>query len=86
MLLKIETWFPKKNYTRYGKNFGDRTVHLKKMYKFTTEHFLIGYAIFVFILKNVFKNKKVFTKIKNSTFLTKHTRCEKNVGKQNFLC
>ena len=31
-----------KNYTRDDKNVGDKIVHLKNIYKFTSDHFFIG--------------------------------------------
>ena len=37
-------------YTRYEKNVEDKIVHLKKIYKFTSEHFLIGLVVFVLIV------------------------------------
>ena len=47
-----------KNFTWYEKKCPDKRVHLKKIYKFTSEHFLIGHVVFVLIVKNVIKNEK----------------------------
>ena len=41
MVLKIKTFGFQKNYTRYERNVGDKTVHLKKIYEFASDHFLI---------------------------------------------
>ena len=41
------------------KNVGDKIVHLKKIYKFTSDHFLIGHFGFRFNRKNV----KIFTNL-----------------------
>ena len=54
MYLKIKTFGFHKNYTRYEK----KIVHVKKIYKFTSEHFFIGHVVFVLILKNIIKNEK----------------------------
>ena len=50
----------KKNYTRCEKKFPDKIVYLKKIYKFTSEHFLIGTVVFVLIVKNFIKNEKFY--------------------------
>ena len=57
-IIKIKTFGFENNYTRYEKNFGDKIVYLKKIYKFTADHFLIRHVIFVSIVKSVIKNKK----------------------------
>ena len=49
--------FPKKNYTIYEKNVSEKIVYLKKIYKFTSEHFLIRHVVFILIVKNVIKNE-----------------------------
>ena len=46
MLLKIKNFVSKKVY-EIQKNFGDKIVHLKKMYKFSSDHFLIGHVVSV---------------------------------------
>ena len=61
MLLKIKIFVFKNNYTRYDKNFEYKIVHLKKIYKFTWEHFSIGGVVYVWIVKNFFKNKKFYS-------------------------
>ena len=58
MLLKMKNFDFEKNYIGYENNFPYKIVHLKKIFKFTSEHFLIGYAVFVWIVKNVIKNEK----------------------------
>ena len=37
----------RKNYTRNEKNVGHKIIYLKKIYKFTLDHFRIGYVVFV---------------------------------------
>ena len=60
ILLKIETFGLQKNYTTYQENVAGKIVHLKKIHKFTLEHFLIGHVVFVLIVKNVIKNEKFY--------------------------
>ena len=60
MLLKIKTYGFQINYTRYEKNIPDKIVHLKKLYKFTSEHFLFGHVVFVLYVKNIIKNEKLY--------------------------
>ena len=50
-------WFSKK-LNELRKDFGDKIVHLKNIYKFTPDYFLIGHVIFVLFVKNVIKNEK----------------------------
>ena len=45
---------------RHEKNFGYKIVHLKKICKFTSEHFLIGHVVLVLIVKKVIKNEKLY--------------------------
>ena len=51
-------WFPKKLYDICKKYWG-KIVHLKKIYKFTSDHFLIGQVVFILIVKNLMKKKKI---------------------------
>ena len=60
MVLKIKTFGLQKNYRRYEKKFPDKILHLNKIYKFTSEHFLIEHVNFVSSVKNVIKNDKFF--------------------------
>ena len=48
----------KKNYMRNEKNVGDNIVYSRKIYKFTSDHFLIGRVFFVLTVKKVIKNEK----------------------------
>ena len=58
MLLKIKNFDFQQNYTRYKKKILDKIVHLKKIYKFISEYFLIGRVVWILIVKNVIKNDK----------------------------
>ena len=58
MLLIINTFGFPKTYIRYKKNLADKIVHLKKIYKFTPDFFLIEQIVVVSIVKNVNKNEK----------------------------
>ena len=40
------------------KNVGNQFDHLKEIYKFPEDFFLIGHVVFVLIVKNVIKNEK----------------------------
>ena len=46
------------NWIEILKNFVDKTVHLKKIYKFTVDYILIGHVVFVLIIKNFIKSEK----------------------------
>ena len=61
---------------RYGKNIGDKIVHFKKKYKFTSDHFSIEHVVFVLIVENVTKNP-ILHQI--------YAGYKKNVVKQNCL-
>ena len=50
-------WFPANN-ARYEKMLKSKIVHIKKIYNFDFDHFLIKRTVFVLIVKNVIKNKK----------------------------
>ena len=52
-------------------------VHLKRIYKFYFDHFLLKRTVFVLIEKTLLKI------IKNSGFRTNNATYEKNVSKQN---
>ena len=89
MLLKIKTFGFQKNCTRYVKNIGDKIVHLKKIYKLASDHFLIEHVVLFLIIKNVIKNylfsfihQKRFYKNEKFNFLPKYTRYGKYVKKQ----
>ena len=68
-------WFPKKLY-EIQKNILNKFVHLKKIYKLTSENFLIGHIVFVLIVKKL-------TKMENSILHIICARYEKNVRKEN---
>ena len=76
MLLKIETFSFQKNYTKYEKKFPNEIVHLKRIYKFISKHFLIGHEVFVLIVESV---------IKNYILYQIYARYVKNVRKENCL-
>ena len=61
---KIKIFGFEKNYTRYEKDFGDKIVHLKKIYNFTQDNFLIRHLVFILIVKNLVKDEKfhIYTK------------------------
>ena len=48
--------FFRPNYARYEKMLGNKVVHLKEIYKFEFDHFLIKSTFFVLIVKNTIKN------------------------------
>ena len=50
-------WFPVKQY-KIRKNVRSKIVHLKEIYNFDFDHFLIKRTVFVLIVKNVIKNQK----------------------------
>ena len=58
MLLKIKSYGFRPNNTRYEKVLRSKIVHLKKIYNFDFDHFLIKCTVFVLIVKNVIKNQK----------------------------
>ena len=51
-------WFPANN-ARYEKMLRSKIVHLKEIYNFGFDHFLIKRTVFVLIVKNVIKNQKL---------------------------
>ena len=55
---KIEKSIFQPKYARYEKMLRSTIVHLKKIYNFDFDHFLIKRTIFVLIVKNVIKNQK----------------------------
>ena len=57
-LLKIKNGGLRLNNARYEKLLRSKIVHLKKIYEFNFDHFLIKRTVFVLIVKNVIKNKK----------------------------
>ena len=57
-LLKIKSCGFRGNNARYEKMLTRKIVHLKKIYNFDFDHFLIKRTVFVLIVKNVTKNKK----------------------------
>ena len=59
MLLKIKSCGFWPNNARYKKMLRSKIVHLKKIYNFDFDHFLIKRAVFVLIVKNVIKNQKL---------------------------
>ena len=52
-----------------------KIIHLKEMYKFCFDHFLIKFTVFVLNVKNVIKNQKFN--------LSDKLRHKKNVKEQN---
>ena len=57
-LLKIKSSGFRPNNGRYEKMLKSKIVHLKKIYNFDFDHFLINPTVFVLIVKNVIKNQK----------------------------
>ena len=57
-LLKIKSCDFRPNNARYEKMLRSKIVHLKKIYNFYLDHFLIKRRVFVLIVKNVIKNQK----------------------------
>ena len=58
-LLKIKSCGFRPNNGRYEKMLRSKIVHLKKIYNFDFDHFLIKRTVFVLIVKNVIKNQKL---------------------------
>ena len=77
-LLKIKSCGFQPNNARCEKMLLKKIVHLKEIYNFDFEHFLIKRTVFVLILKNVIKNQKF-------NFLDKLCDIKKNFKKQNCL-
>ena len=57
-LLKIKSCGFRGNNARYKKMLRRKIVHLKKIYNFDFDNFLIKRTVFVLIVKNVIKNQK----------------------------
>ena len=57
-LLKIKSCGFLPNNGRYEKMLQSKIVHLKKIYNFDFDNFLIKCTVFVLIVKNVIKNQK----------------------------
>ena len=57
-LLKIKSCRFWPNNGRYEEMLKSKIVHLKKIYNFDFDHFLIKRTVFVLIVKNVIKNQK----------------------------
>ena len=57
-LLKIKSCGFRPNNARYEKILSSKIVHLKEIYNFDFDHFLIKRTVFVLIVKNVIKNPK----------------------------
>ena len=55
---KIKKSLFRPNNARYKKMLRSKIVHLKKIYNFDFDHFLIKRTVFVLIVKNVIKNQK----------------------------
>ena len=62
-LLKRKSCGFRPNSARYEKMLRSKIVHLKEIYNFELDHFLIKRTVFVLIVKNILK-------IKNSIFRT----------------
>ena len=58
-LLIIKSCGFRPNNGRYEKMLRSKIVHLKKIYNFDFDHFLIKRTVFVLIVKNVIKNQKL---------------------------
>ena len=56
--LKIKSCGLRPNNARYKQMLTSKIVHLKKIYNFDFDHFLIKRTVFVLIVKNVIKNQK----------------------------
>ena len=56
---KIEKSTFRANNAKYEKMLRRKIVHLKKVYNFDFDHFLIKRTVFVLIVKNVIKNQKL---------------------------
>ena len=56
--LKIKSCGFRPNNARYEKMLSSKIVHLKEIYNFGFDHFLIKHTVFVLIAKNVIKNQK----------------------------
>ena len=57
-LLKVKSCGFRPNNPRYKKILKSKIVHLKEIYNFDINHFLIKCTVFVLIMKNVIKNQK----------------------------
>ena len=57
-LLKIKSCGFRPNNGRYEKMLRSKIVHLRKIYNFDFDHFLIKRTVFDLIVKNVIKNQK----------------------------
>ena len=57
-LLKIKSCGFRGNNARYEKMLRSKIVHLKRIYNFDFDHFLIKRTVFVLIVKNVIQNQK----------------------------
>ena len=58
-LLKIKISGFRPNNGRYEKKLRSKIVHLKEIYNFDFDYFLIKCTVFVLIVKNVIKNQKL---------------------------
>ena len=58
-LLKIKSCGFRPNNGRYEKMLKSKIVHLRKIYNFDFDHFLIKCTVSVLIVKNVIKNQKI---------------------------
>ena len=57
-LLKIKSCGFRPNNGRYEKMLSSKIVHLKEIYNFDFDYFLIKCTVFYLIVKNVIKNQK----------------------------
>ena len=57
-LLKIKSCGFRPNNARQGKMLSSKIIHLKEIYNFGFDHFLIKRTVFILIVKNVIKNRK----------------------------
>ena len=57
-LLKIKSCGFRPNNARYEKMLKSKIVHLKEVYNFDFDYFLIKRTVFVLIVKNIIKNQK----------------------------
>ena len=68
---KIKKSIFRPNYARYDKMLRNKIIHLKKIYKFFLDHFLVKCTVLVLSIKND------IYKIETSTFQSNHARYEK---------
>ena len=81
-LLKINSCGFRPNNARYEKMLKSKTVHLKEIYNFDSDHFFIKRTVFVLIVRNVIKIEK-FNFPNKLCIRNIRTTYETNVKEQN---